>query len=139
MVRPVRILALILALLAAGCDTVNLQQYRLADATQTDASDVKRVLGVVAAQTGLEDRTTSSMVPHTLVFYKEPDVQHFAVNLGARRVGEDIIVDLIAGFGPMRNEFRKTRALLTPALSNEFGPRLIIARLGTNQFPISFK
>lgn len=134
-----RIMALSSVLLIAGCDTVNLQQYRVPTATQADATSIKRVLWSVATQTALEDRTASSKVPHTIVFYTQPEVQNFRVDLGARNIGDDIIVDLNAGFGPMPVEFKKARALLTPALSNEFGPRLIIAPLGTNQFPLTFK
>jgi hypothetical protein len=113
-----------IALLLSACDTVNLQQYRIAGGAHKDVASVKRVLHSVASQTGLVDRTSTSKVPRTIVFYTQPEVQHFAVDLGARTVGADIVVDLYAGFGPIPQEFRQAQRLLTPALSEEFGSRL---------------
>ena len=51
----------------------------------------------------------------------------------------DIIIDLNAGFGPMPDEFKKARTLLTRALTNEFGSRLAIAPLAREMWPVTFK
>jgi hypothetical protein len=115
-----------IAFLLGACDTVNLQQYRIAGGAHSDSGRVQRVLHDVANQTGLVDRTSTSRAPHTIVFYTQPEVQHFAVDLGARVVAGDIIVDLNAGFGPTPREFRTAEDLLTPALSTEFGSRLTL-------------
>jgi hypothetical protein len=116
------------AVLLGACDTVNVQQYRIAGGAHRDAAKVKQILHSVASQTGLVESTSTSRAPHTLVFYTQPNVQHFRVDLGARIVAEDILVDLNAGFGPTPSEFKQAERLLTPALSSEFGPRVSIAQ-----------
>ena len=125
------------ALLLSACDTLNIQQYRVASGAGRDAAKVKQVLHSVASQTRLVDRTSTSRAPHTLVFYTQPDVQHFRVDLGARILGPDIIVDLNGGFGPARPEFKQALRLLTPALSSEFGPRLTVMALGKQSIPVT--
>ena len=56
MLGLMRALALV-AILLSACDTLNIQQYRVAGGAHRDASKVKRVLHDVANQTGLVDRT----------------------------------------------------------------------------------
>jgi hypothetical protein len=130
-----RALALI-ALLLSACDTVNIQQYRVAGGTHRDVTKVKQLLHSVASDTGLVDSTSTSRAPRTIVFYTQPNVQHFRVDLGARAVAEDIVVDLNAGFGPTPPEFKKAERLLTPALASEFGSRLHIAPSGVDEVPV---
>src|SRR5437763_1522351 len=89
-----------LVLLETGCDSVNVQQYRIAAASGGDRAQAKRGLRSVAKQLSLEDRTSISRAPKTLVFYIEPNVEHFAVQLGARGSDGDVLIDLNAGFGP---------------------------------------
>jgi hypothetical protein len=125
------------ALLLSGCDTVNIQQYRIAGTARRDTGKVKYVLHSVASRTGLIDRTSTSRAPQTLVFYTQPDVQHFRVDLGARMRGDDIIVDLNGGFGPARPEFKQALHLLTPALSSEFGSRLTVMPPGTQSIAVT--
>jgi hypothetical protein len=127
------------ALLLSACDTVNIQQYRIAGAARRDTANVKNVLHSVANQTGLVDRTSVSRAPHTLVFYTQPAVQHFRVDLGARTLGDDIIVDLNGGFGPARPEFKQALHFLTPALSSEFGSRLTVMPPGTQSIPVTIQ
>ena len=104
------------ALLLGACDTLNIQQYRIAGAASRDTAKVKQVLHSVANQTNLVDRTSTSRAPHTLVFYTQPNVEHFRVDLAACRVSDEIVVDLNGGFGPARSEFKQALHLLTPAL-----------------------
>jgi hypothetical protein len=124
-------------LLLCSCDTVNFQQYRVAGGAQRDTAMVKRVLHDVASQTGLVDRTSTSRAPHTIVFYSQPDVQHFRVDLGARVLDSDIIVDLNGGFGPARPEFKQALHSLTLALSSQFGARLTVMPLGTQSIAVT--
>jgi hypothetical protein len=126
---------LFIAALLSACDTVNLEQYRIAGGAHGDAANVKRILHSVAGQTGLVDSTSTSRAPRTIVFYTQANVQNFRVDLGARIVAQDILIDLNAGFGPTPPEFRKAEELLTPALSSEFGSRLTIAK-GAQAVPI---
>jgi hypothetical protein len=124
------------AVLLTACDTLNIQQYRIAHGTHRDTAKVKQALHSVASQTGLVDRTSTSRAAHTIVFYTQPDVQHFRVDLGARTLGDDIVVDLNGGFGPARPEFKQALGLLTPALSNGFGSRLTVMPLGSQSIPV---
>lgn len=127
----------LVAVLLSACDALNIQQYRISTAASGDTAKVRRVLQSVATDTKLVDRTSTSRAAHTLVFYTQDDVDHFQVDLGARRLGEDIIVDLNGGFGPARPEFKQALHLLTPALSSEFGSRLTVMPLHTQSIPVS--
>jgi hypothetical protein len=131
-----RALALV-ALLLTACDTINIQQYRIAGGAHRDTAKVKRILHSVAGETGLVDNTPTSRAPRTIVFYTQPNVQHFRVDLGARAVADDIVIDLSAGFGPTPPEFKKAERALTPALSSEFSSRLTIAPLGVQSVPVT--
>ncbi|MGC2626200.1 MAG: hypothetical protein WA269_05120 [Candidatus Udaeobacter sp.] len=127
----------LIAMFLSACDTLNIQQYRVAGGAHRDVAKVKRVLHDVANQTGLVDRTSTSRAPRTVVFYTQPDVQHFRVDLGARILGDDVVVDLNGGFGPARPEFKQAAHLLTPALSGELGSRLTVMPLGTQSIPVT--
>jgi hypothetical protein len=127
----------LIALFLSACDTLNIQQYRVTGGARGGTPKVKRVLHGVASQTGLVDRTSTSRAPRTLVFYTQPDVQHFRVDLGARMLGDDIIVDLNGGFGHARPEFKQAEHLLTPALSSEFGSRLTVMPPGTQSIAVT--
>jgi len=132
-----RALVVMIALSLTACDNINLEQYRIAGAAGGDTARIKRVLRSVADQVGLVDRTSTSRVPHTIVFYLQPNVQHFRVDLGARTFGEDVVVDLNAGFGPKPREYTRAKNLITAALSQEFGPRLSIIPEGASTVPIN--
>lgn len=58
------------------------------------------------------------------MYFTQPEAQNFQVDLGARVVDEEIIVDLYAGFGPMPSEFVACDNALLPALKTEFGERV---------------
>jgi hypothetical protein len=126
-----------IAFLLTACDTLNIQQYRISGSAHGDTVKVKQVLRSIASETGLVDRTSTSRAPHTIVFYTQPHVQHFQVDLGARMLGDDIIVDLNGGFGPARPEFNRTLRLLTPALSSGFGSRLTVMPVGSQSIPVT--
>jgi hypothetical protein len=125
MTHITRLLLLLAVLLLASCDTVNVRQYRIAGASSVERAKVKQVLRSVATQIPLADHTSSSHAPNTVVFYTQPDVRHFAVELGAREVGGDILVDLSAGFGPTPPEYVRAEQLLTAGLAQEFGGRAV--------------
>jgi hypothetical protein len=89
-----------------------------------DAAKINNILHRVADKTGLKDMTASSLVPRTLVFYAEPDVQNFRTDLGARFYEGDLLVDVNAGIGPPNPEkYVQVRDSVAPALSAAYGPR----------------
>ena len=123
--KPYLQLLTAVTIMLTGCDTVNVKQYKISGAalSTNDVERVKAVLATVAQKTQLQDRTPQSIAPRTVVFYEEPNVEHFAVQLGARELSRDIVVDLYAGFGPCPPKFKQAMRLLEPALDSEFGPQ----------------
>ena len=126
--KPIHAFLLIAAFIVTGCDNVNEEQYRITGVSvaSPDALKVKSILQSVADKTGLKDQTATSLVTNTLVFYTQPNVEHFRVDLGARFYRDDVLVDLAGGIGPTRTEFKQAKRLLVPALSAEFGSRFSI-------------
>jgi hypothetical protein len=123
-VKPILAFLLIAVLFVAGCDTMNVQQYRIMGVAtgSPDAAKVKSILQSVADKTGLRDKTSDSRVPDTLVLYEQTP-QAFRVDIGARFYHDDTLVDVIGGFGPTPPAFKQAKRLLAPALSAEFGSR----------------
>ncbi|MBI3852607.1 MAG: hypothetical protein HY298_20310 [Verrucomicrobia bacterium] len=117
---------LIVVLFVVGCDTMNWQQYRIAGvaAGSPDAAKLRSALQTVADKAGLKDRTAESRVPETLFFYTQPEVRNFRVDLGARFYRDDVLIDLVGGFGPTPPAYKQAKRLLMPTLSAEFGSRL---------------
>jgi hypothetical protein len=126
-VKPILAFLLIAVLFVAGCDTMNVQQYRIMGVAtgSPDAAKVKSILQSVADKTGLRDKTSDSRVPDTFVLYEQTP-QAFRVDIGARFYHDDILVDVIGGFGPTPPAFKQAKRLLAPALSAEFGSRFSI-------------
>lgn len=124
-------------ILTSGCDTLNHQQFRIQNAANTnDIARVESVLHKVADEVGLHDETQDSKAVGTLKFYIEPGIEHFRLDIGARIYEKDILVDVMAGFGPVPPQYTKSKKLLISNLSYEFGPRLIIL---SSPVPIEFK
>jgi len=125
--KPILAFLLISVLFVTGCDTMNVQQYRITGVAKgsPDAANVRSILQTVADQTGLSDRTSESRVPDTLVFYSQPQ-QAFRVDLGARFDQTNVLVDLVGGFGPTPSAYKHAKHLLTPALFAEFGSRFSV-------------
>ena len=122
------LLSLIAFIGLSGCDTINYAQYKISNVTvdSSDARKVKTSLKEVAQETGLEDRLSTSRLPGTLAYYCEPNVQNFRTDLGARFYGDDILVDVVAGFGPMTAKYIQVRNLTGRVLAKEFGTRVSI-------------
>jgi hypothetical protein len=127
--KSIVVLFFVAALFVTGCDTINQEQYQIAGVSpgSPDAAKLKSILQMVADRTDLEDRTSESHAKNTLVFYSEPP-QAFQVKLGARFYRTNVLVDLFADFGPKPSTFTQAKRLLEPALSAEFGPRILPPR-----------
>jgi hypothetical protein len=122
---PIFLIVTFLGVFFAGCDTVMISQYRVVSVA-TDKGEKQKLLETlarVAVRVGLENRTQASRVRETLVYYAEPNVEHFRVDLGARVVGDSIIVDLTGGFGPKTRTFEKAQQVLREEMDRSFPGR----------------
>ena len=129
----------LVALVCAGCDSLHHTQYVVADASASDKATIKSVVETSASEAGFADKTETSKVPDTIVFYLQP-VPHFPVSLGARRVGEFVVVDLSC-FHPgvaKPPAFKSLESSLTETLALEFGERLTMPDY-KHLIPITFK
>lgn len=126
--KPSLALLLITALFVVGCDTMNWQQYRVAGvgSGSPNAARLKAALQAIAEKTDLKDRTSDSRLPQTFVFFTQPGVRSFRVDIGARFYNHDALIDLVGGFGPTPEAYKQGKRLLMPALSAEFGTRVSI-------------
>ena len=120
-------LSFVLAAMSSGCDTMNWQQYRISGvhADSADAQRLKVNAMAVAEQYGLNDATQTSRVPNTLVFATESGAKQFHTDLGVRFYGDDAIVDVMAGFGPLVPKFVQVRDAVGTFLAENFRERCV--------------
>jgi hypothetical protein len=121
--RTLTILIAIAAMfLVSACDTMMVSQYRVTSiaTAKEERARLLESLARVASNLGLTDVTSTSTVKNTLVFYSQPDVKNFAVQLGARIVGDSIVVDLTGGFGPRTPAFKKAEKELLEEMERSF-------------------
>lgn len=162
-VRPAAIAALTLpviffALFTAGCASEDstdgsegakdlkmmVAQYRIFSIAtiQEQKAKLTDLLASVASQAGLEEVTHISQVENTLVLYSQPKVAQSKVDLGARVAGDDVIVDLIGGYGPDTPGFKQAKSALLKELRRSFpgqfdqpSPRIPVFRAEPNPAP----
>lgn len=132
------VLVAVAALACFGCDTLNYTQYKISDsAGAPERAAVVKIVQSAAADAGLVDRLDTSRVPNTLAYFSEP-VEHFPTALGARTVGELVVIDL-ACFHPGAGEAKRyslARAKLAASLGEQFGSRVTIAYKPQDQIPL---
>ena len=127
------------ALVCAGCDALHYTQYVVANASASDRATIKRVVDTSASEAGFADKTETSKVPDTIVFYLQP-VPDYPVTLGARIVGESVVVDLSC-FHPgvaKPPAFKSLESSLTETLTVEFRERLSMPAY-KDRIPVTFK
>jgi hypothetical protein len=90
-----------------------------------DKARVEQVLVATATEFGIFDTTVTSRVPDTIRCYSERIGHGFAI--GARVVGDLIIVDFYAGKEPSPR-FPAVEERLTSELRRIFGERIIIPK-----------
>jgi len=133
LVRPMRVhsrrtfLALIASALVS-CDTYHHEQYKVSRAANVgDRAKVKHLLASIASSSGFHDCYAISRAPRTLAFYCEMDVIPYSgAQLGAREVGNSIVVDLLHSLGSQTRAFNRAHELLEPALATTFGERVSV-------------
>ena len=118
-----------------GCDTLNHEQYLIEQSRENvqsqDKLDVIYVLGDIANRFNLSEKTKESDVPNTIVYYEQ--LSDFPINIGARIVGSDIVIDCIqfhpgVGDSAMYSEVNNK---LASALKTKFGNRLVELKAGS--------
>ena len=111
-----------------GCDTYHHEQYRISKAANTrDRAKLKETLASVASASGFRDCLRISRAPHTVAFYCDMDVVPYSGGqLGAREVGDAIVVDLLHSLGSQTRAFNRAHDLLEPSLAAAFGQRLSV-------------
>jgi len=96
-------------------------QYRVVSVSaKGEKLKVLGMLARVASRCGLKDVTSTSTVKDTLILYSQPDVEHFRVDLGARAIGDSVVIDLVGGFGPRTRSFTEAQRILREELEHEF-------------------
>ena len=83
------------------------------------------------------DYTAPWKLSNLIVLYADPS-SFYQIELGARVVGKDILVDLYCGYDPPPAEYLEMHRLLGPALVKAFGTR--VHKVGTDDIarkPIS--
>lgn len=108
--------------LMSACDTMMVSQYRVTSVAtaKEERARLLESLARIAASLGLTSATSTSTVKNTLVFYSQPDVKNFPVQLGARIVDDSIVVDLTGGFGPKSPAFKKAEKALLEEMERSF-------------------
>jgi hypothetical protein len=128
-------LIMLVAMITAGCDTLNHTQFQIAPAhdpnivsaevSDADRAEVKQILLSLADELGLQDLSHYQTSPATIAYLREP-VRDFPMKLGARAVGDTIVVELIH-FHPGSGEtasYTTAKVLLLSKLKAAFGDRV---------------
>jgi hypothetical protein len=118
----------LLTLTLVGCDTYHHEQYRISRAANTrDRAKLKELLASIASTSGFHDCFRISRAPRTVAFYCDMDVVPYSGGqLGAREVGDSIVVDLLHSLGSQTRAFNRAHESLEPALIAAFGQRLSV-------------
>jgi hypothetical protein len=135
------ILLAAVAVIGAGCSTLNHSQYQVkgpvnnvgvrGTVSAADRAVVKEIANAVAAQFKLKDMTTSSVVPGTIGYYTEIDVNN-PVEVKVYSAGDQVVVDVMqADSAGETRAFRQIKEALQSELESQFGSRLVIAPFKT--------
>jgi hypothetical protein len=113
----------LLTLTLVGCDTYHHEQYKVSSAANVgDRVEVKQLLASITSSSGFHDCNRISSASHTVAFYREMEVIPYSgAQLGAREVGDSIVVDLPHSLGSQTQAFNQAHKLLEPALAAGFG------------------
>jgi hypothetical protein len=124
-----------LALFTAGCGTLNHRQYEIRPVmtvagrptvSVADTEALKEILRRSAARLNLEERTKSSLVPGTLVYFIAPDSSTPIKLIGWIQDGK-MMVDLMHAPDGLGEDlrYRDEKERLWSALQEKFGPRAV--------------
>lgn len=119
-----------MSLVLTACDSLNRDQLLLRPsvAEQSPVEDritIAQLLSEVAESKGFKEKHLTSTVQDTVVYFEE-DVEYFPIYFGARRVGDDYVVDL-SHFHPGPGEtdkYKQVKELIIKRLEERFSERI---------------
>jgi len=130
--KTISLTVLLSSLFLAGCTIENQSRYMISAAgtaggagvTQADKDMVKDILHVAATKLRLQDLTSVSLVPNTIVYYQEID-SNTPVKLIAATEGDKIVIELTHWPDTIGETlpYRGTREYIESELANRFGER----------------
>jgi hypothetical protein len=136
--RIFRIIVVLAALLTiCGCQNMGHTQFAV---PLSKEKELIAALQAIALANGMTDKTSTSSVPDTLVYWGTGDIHHFT-DLGARKYGDQILVDLnfrIAGTGG-DSLYRKLSPQVENALRTLYGNSVRIERDRSKIIPMHAK
>ena len=134
-VNNLRTFALLLAVLAAGCDTIDRTQLRIAPpgntpaaaATSAEREAVKDALAPFARQYKMQDMTGQSFLPNVIVQYQQMDTTT-PLKLVAWENNGAILVDLFQGSPEpgVTGNYQRARDQLIQLLRTQFADRVTL-------------
>ena len=130
--KTISLTVLLSSLFLAGCTIENQSRYQItaagtagaAGVTQADKDMVKDILHAAAAKLRLQDLTSISLVPNTIVYYQEID-SNTPVKLIAITEGDKIVIELTHWPDTIGETlpYRSTREYIESELASRFGER----------------
>ena len=130
--KTISLTVLLSSLFLAGCTTENQSRYQISAAgtaggaglTQADKDMVKDILQAAATKLRLQDLTSVSLVPNTIVYFQEID-SNTPVKLIAITEGDKIVIELTHWPDTIGETlpYRSTREYIESELASRFGER----------------
>ena len=125
-----------LVLVVTGCDTLNYSQYQVkgpvsevgvrAALSVADRDAVKEIVSAIAAQYRLRDMTGSSLVPNTVAYYAQMDVD-YPMEIKVYTADNQVLVDVMqSNPGGETQVFRQLRETVRYELDQRFGARVYV-------------
>lgn len=132
----VTLLAVLTTVLATGCNTLNYSQDQVKGPVSeigarltlsaSDREAVKEIVSAIAAQYKLRDMTRSSLVPGTVAYYAQMDVE-YPMEIKVYTTGDQILVDVMqSNPGGETSVFRQLRETVRYELDQRFGSRVYV-------------
>ena len=130
--KTIGLTVLLSSLFLAGCTIENQSRYLISAAgttggaglTQADKDMVKDILQAAATKLRLQDLTSVSLAPNTIVYYQEID-SNTPVKLIAITEGDKIVIELTHWPDTIGETlpYRSTREYIESELASRFGER----------------
>jgi len=132
----VTLLAVLAAVFLTACNTLNYSQYQVkgpvndvgvrAALSAADRDAVREIVSGIAAQYKLRDMTSSSLVPNTVAYFAQMDVD-YPMEIKVYTAGDQVVVDVMqSNPGGETQVFRQLRETVLYELDQRFGTRVYV-------------